>query len=67
MKLPHAFTGIFFCILFFAACQPSTQKSGTDLPFYLPDDLEITLWAASPMFYNPTNMDIDARGRVWVT
>ena len=34
---------------------------------YLPDDLEATLWAESPMLYNPTNMDIDAKGRVWVT
>ena len=34
---------------------------------YLPDDLEATLWAESPMFYNPTNMDIDAKGRVWIT
>ncbi|MBX7207673.1 MAG: sulfatase-like hydrolase/transferase [Verrucomicrobiaceae bacterium] len=30
------------------------------------DDLEVTLWAASPMFYNPANMDIDHAGRVWV-
>jgi putative membrane-bound dehydrogenase-like protein len=34
---------------------------------YLPDDLEATLWAEAPMLYNPTNMDIDAKGRVWVT
>ncbi|GAB4045671.1 PVC-type heme-binding CxxCH protein [Spirosoma litoris] len=34
---------------------------------YLPNDLEATLWAEAPMFYNPTNMDIDARGRVWIT
>ncbi|GAA4449244.1 hypothetical protein GCM10023189_08430 [Nibrella saemangeumensis] len=34
---------------------------------YLPDDLEATLWAEGPMFYNPTNIDVDARGRVWVT
>ena len=34
---------------------------------YLPNDLEATLWAESPMFNNPTNMDIDAKGRVWVT
>ena len=34
---------------------------------YLPNDLEATLWAESPMFYNPTNMDIDAKGRVWIT
>ena len=35
-------------------------------PFTLPADLEISLWAESPMFFNPTNIDIDARGRVWV-
>jgi putative membrane-bound dehydrogenase-like protein len=34
---------------------------------YLPNDLEATLWAESPMFNNPTNMDIDAKGRVWIT
>ncbi|GAB4001259.1 hypothetical protein GCM10028807_57110 [Spirosoma daeguense] len=34
---------------------------------YLPNDLEVTLWAESPMFYNPTNIDVDAKGRVWVT
>ena len=42
--------------------------TGTDSTrLYLPDDLEATLWAESPMCYNPTNMDIDARGRIWVT
>ncbi len=34
---------------------------------YLPDDLEATLWAESPKFFNPTNMDVDAKGRIWVT
>ena len=67
MKIADAFAKIFFYALLFTACQPSNQKVQTDLPFYLPDDLEVTLWAETPMFYNPTNMDIDARGRVWVT
>jgi len=31
------------------------------------DGLEATLWAAEPMVRNPTNMDIDSRGRVWIT
>src|SRR5438477_10563705 len=29
-------------------------------------DLEWTLWASEPLFANPTCMDIDHRGRVWV-
>jgi putative membrane-bound dehydrogenase-like protein len=37
----------------------------TDM-FQLPDDLEITVWATSPMLRNPTNIDIDKDGRIWV-
>jgi len=37
----------------------------TDL-FVVPDGLEVTLWANSPMLYNPTNIDIDKDGRIWV-
>ena len=29
-------------------------------------DLEVTVWATSPSLYNPTNMDIDHAGRVWI-
>lgn len=35
--------------------------------FHLPDDLEVTVWAASPSLFNPTNLDIDHAGRVWIT
>src|SRR5438874_6526941 len=28
--------------------------------------LEVKLWAAEPSLLNPTNIDIDARGRIWV-
>ena len=31
------------------------------------DGLEVTTWATSPLFYNPTNIDVDAQGRIWVT
>ncbi len=31
------------------------------------DGLEVTLFAAEPMVLNPADMDIDSRGRVWVT
>ena len=28
--------------------------------------LEMSLWASEPLFVNPTCMDIDHKGRVWV-
>jgi putative membrane-bound dehydrogenase-like protein len=31
------------------------------------DRLDLTLFASEPMMINPTNMDIDDRGRVWIT
>ena len=32
-----------------------------------PDGLEAALWASEPLVHNPTNMDVDSRGRVWIT
>ncbi len=34
--------------------------------FKVPDGFEVTLWAATPLLHNPTNMDIDRDGRIWV-
>jgi hypothetical protein len=34
--------------------------------FTVASGLEVTLFAGEPMLVNPTNIDIDARGRVWV-
>jgi putative membrane-bound dehydrogenase-like protein len=34
--------------------------------FVLPEGLELQLWAQSPLLHNPTNMDVDAAGRIWV-
>lgn len=31
------------------------------------EGLDVTLFAAEPQLLNPTNMDIDSRGRVWIT
>ena len=34
---------------------------------YLKDpDLQLTLFAKEPLLYNPTNIDIDHKGRIWV-
>ena len=34
--------------------------------FKVPDGFEVTLWAATPLLHNPTNIDIDRDGRIWV-
>jgi putative membrane-bound dehydrogenase-like protein len=34
--------------------------------FQVADGLEMSLWASEPLFVNPTCIDIDHKGRVWV-
>lgn len=34
--------------------------------FSVPEGLEVTVWATSPMLHNPTNIDFDAQGRMYV-
>ncbi|HRE84109.1 MAG TPA: c-type cytochrome [Opitutaceae bacterium] len=49
---------------------PSIEPPQAFLPpdmFSLPDEFEVKLWAKSPLFRQPTNMDIDVAGRIWVT
>lgn len=46
------------------------EGEGGNVPFNLfqiPEGMELTVWARSPMLANPTNFDIDAQGRLWVT
>src|SRR5688500_19147138 len=48
--------------------QPPTPKV-TQVPldlFQVPEGFEITVWAASPLLHNPTNIDIARDGRIWV-
>ena len=46
---------------------PKSKAQAVDLSkFTLDENLEISLWAKSPMFYNPTNMAIDPKGRIWI-
>ena len=43
------------------------QKNSNSVPVDLikvPEGLEIKIWAKSPLFYNPTNIDIDRFGRI---
>lgn len=67
MDLRHTLT--FFIALSSAhAWSPGQEPPAMPLAsFHLPEGLEITPWATSPALFNPTNLDIDHLGRVWVT
>jgi putative membrane-bound dehydrogenase-like protein len=66
MKSTFLHAGIIAVIILLNSCAaPSPTKNEVGL--FVPDDLEATLWAESPMIYNPTNMDVDLKGRLWVT
>lgn len=49
--------------------QPLLDERGVDFNklFDVPEGYEVKLWAQTPDLYNPTNIDIDAKGRVWVS
>jgi putative membrane-bound dehydrogenase-like protein len=73
--LPQVLVIVLFYSLFLS-CKEATSEKGFELEekyysditqLYLPEDLEATLWAESPLFFNPTNMDVDVKGRIWVT
>ena len=55
-------TTLFICPL---ASMAQQAASATVQGLTTPPGLAATLWAAEPMVINPTNIDIDARGRVW--
>jgi putative membrane-bound dehydrogenase-like protein len=51
------------------ASQLTGQIDATEVPlelFTLPEGLEVTIWAKTPLLRNPTNIDFDAKGRLWV-
>lgn len=56
-------------LLFLFVASASAQRSPEDsLKSLRPaEGVGVTLWANEPMVNNPTSMDIDSRGRVWIT
>jgi putative membrane-bound dehydrogenase-like protein len=48
------------------ACQAQDRQVPTTLLSVSDPELEVTVWATSPMLKNPTNIDFDAAGRMWV-
>lgn len=64
-RINHYF--ILFLLFLVFSCTSGKEKSQPAPLLFVPDDLEAAVWAESPMFYNPTNIDVDIRGRIWVT
>src|SRR5262249_27011548 len=51
----------------FAASLPAQQTAPQTVKgLKVVPGLEVKLWASEPSFVNPTNIDIDSRGRIWV-
>ena len=74
MKKNFSYLSLLLIISISCNQSPETESMSTDTKkifksgdLYLPNDLEATLWAESPRFYNPTNMDVDVKGRIWIT
>ena len=56
-------------LVLLALSLPATGQGPRDVSsdFTLPKGYRAELWAESPHLYNPTAMDVDERGRIWVT
>jgi putative membrane-bound dehydrogenase-like protein len=55
--------GLLNCLSVFAGQTPDETIKAMKVA----DGLEVTLFASEPEIVNPVSMDIDARGRVWIT
>ncbi len=56
---------VFPLVLSLALLSVCSYPPGPAEGFTVVDGLELTMWAAEPDLVNPTNIDIDERGRVW--
>ncbi len=59
-------TGLFLIVAFTCARAEDSNKCVPAESFVVPEGMEVTVWATTPMLQNPTNMDVDHLGRVWV-
>jgi putative membrane-bound dehydrogenase-like protein len=60
-------------VLFFGLISALCPAASAQVPpekalstFTVSDGLELSLWASEPLFVNPTCLDIDHKGRIWV-
>src|SRR5713101_2907923 len=65
MRSPVLTLGLFLIVAAPAFAQVPPEKA--EATFAVADGLELKLWASEPLFVNPTCIDIDHAGRVWVS
>jgi putative membrane-bound dehydrogenase-like protein len=53
-------------LTFVLSAKAQLPPDKAEATFKVSDGLEFKLWASEPLFVNPTCMDIDHKGRVWV-
>src|SRR5438874_2482518 len=57
----------FACFVGLAFSFPDRTAEETARSLHVPEGYEVTVFAAEPMVVNPTAVEVDSRGRVWVT
>src|SRR5262245_41747036 len=68
MRLRRARAGLCYrCVLVAAFGFLLQAPADLSADFEGPAWLEVRLWAESPQLFNPTALDVDDLGRVWVT
>ena len=67
--LPHRFASTALSLAAGLPLAAQDAAPSTIVPAQLlhaPDGLEVTVWATTPLLHNPTNIDFDKDGRLWV-
>src|SRR5436189_6292885 len=57
---------LFVLVVLASLAQAQVPPEKAVSTFTVSDGLEFSLWASEPLFVNPTCMDVDHLGRVWV-
>jgi putative membrane-bound dehydrogenase-like protein len=65
IRLRGYLVGLATCLVGAAGFGQKTPQQTVD-SFKVADGLEATVWASEPEMVNPTDIDIDERGRIWV-
>ena len=70
MTIKTAFSFSIILLVGFLAVQNSAMAQipleKAEATFSVPEGMELKVWAAEPLFVNPTTFDIDEKGRAWV-